>query len=67
WGGAPDRGHARADRAHAWLWAHPLVSSVISGATRVAQVVANAKSAGWQLTAEELEEVNAVLDGSAEA
>ena len=64
---ATERGHAMAELAHAWLLAHPQVSSVISGATRVAQVVANAKSAGWQLTAEELEEVNAVLDGSAEA
>ncbi len=61
---ATERGHTMAELAHAWLLAHPQVSSVIC-ATRVEQVVANAKSAGWKWTAEELEEVNAVLDSSA--
>ena len=48
--------------AHAWLLAHPEVSSVISGATSADQLEANVKSADWSLTADELGEVNALLD-----
>jgi aryl-alcohol dehydrogenase-like predicted oxidoreductase len=47
--------------AHAWLLAHPQVSSVISGATRVEHVQANARAAAWNLTPEELKEVNKIL------
>ena len=50
------------DLAHAWLLAHPEVSSVISGATNADQLRANAKSADWSLSAAELAEVNALLD-----
>jgi aryl-alcohol dehydrogenase-like predicted oxidoreductase len=53
--------------AHAWLLAQPQVSSVISGATKLAHVQSNAKGAGWQLTPAEVNEVNAVLDRSREA
>lgn len=60
---ATERNHTLLELAHAWLLAHPSVSSVISGATKLAQVQDNAKSADWQLTAEELAAVNAVLDG----
>jgi aryl-alcohol dehydrogenase-like predicted oxidoreductase len=59
---AMDRGRTLAELAHAWLLAHPEVSSVISGATGVAQLQANARSADWMLTAAELAEVNALLD-----
>lgn len=59
---AQDRGHTMGELAHAWLLAHPEVSSVISGATKVEQIQANAASADWHLSAEELEEVNKVLD-----
>jgi aryl-alcohol dehydrogenase-like predicted oxidoreductase len=58
-----DRGHTLAELAHAWLLAHPEVSSVISGATSAEQLLANAKSAEWSLTADELVAVNALLDG----
>jgi aryl-alcohol dehydrogenase-like predicted oxidoreductase len=58
---AQARDHTMAELAHAWLLAQPQVSSVISGATRVDQIQANAKSAGWSLTADELAEVNQVL------
>lgn len=47
--------------AHAWLLAQPQVCSVISGATRVEQMTVNAKAADWKLTADELEELNAIL------
>ena len=59
---AKERGHSMAELAHAWLLAHPEVSSVISGATRLEQVQANAASADWKLSADELVEVNKILD-----
>ena len=58
---ARERGHTMGELAHAWLLAQPQVSSVISGATKLEQVQANAKAAGWKLAAEELAQVNAVL------
>ena len=58
---ARSRNRAINELAHAWLLAHPLVSSVISGATKVEHVLANAKSAKWELTAEELEDIEIIL------
>ncbi|MGH2604159.1 MAG: aldo/keto reductase, partial [Dehalococcoidia bacterium] len=46
--------------AISWLLARPTVASVISGATSAGQVEANAGAAGWQLTEEELAEVDAI-------
>jgi aryl-alcohol dehydrogenase-like predicted oxidoreductase len=60
---ARERGREMVELAEAWLLAHPQVSSVISGATKVEHVQSNARAAGWALTADELAEVNAVLDG----
>jgi aryl-alcohol dehydrogenase-like predicted oxidoreductase len=48
--------------AQAWLLAQPQVCSVISGATKLEQVLSNVKAADWTLTSEELAEVNAILD-----
>lgn len=59
---AQERGHTMAELAHAWLLAQPQISSVISGATRVEQVQANASAASWALTPEEFAEVNDVLN-----
>ncbi|HKJ27413.1 MAG TPA: aldo/keto reductase [Anaerolineales bacterium] len=59
---AEARGHSMSELAHAWLLAHPQVSSVISGATRVEHVVANAASAEWTLSAEDLDAVNHILE-----
>jgi aryl-alcohol dehydrogenase-like predicted oxidoreductase len=58
---AEQRDRSMGDLAHAWLLAHPRVSSVISGATSLAQLQTNARAAGWQLSSAELEEVNGVL------
>ncbi len=58
---AKDRGHSMVELAHAWLLAHPAVSSVISGATGLEQIKANAASAAWQLSSDELDEVNKIL------
>ena len=60
---AEERGHTMAELAHVWLLAQPQVCSVISGLTRIEHLEANAKSADWVLSEDELAEVNAVLDG----
>lgn len=60
---AKERGHRMGELAHAWLLAHPEVSSVISGATNLDQIKANAASAAWNLTMQELDEVNKTLAG----
>lgn len=60
------RGHTINHLAHAWLLAHPMVSSVISGATRVEHVLDNTSSADWSLTPEEFEQVESILEGEAE-
>jgi aryl-alcohol dehydrogenase-like predicted oxidoreductase len=54
---AEERGHDMLDLAFAWLLGHPVVSSVIAGATKPEQVAANAATAGWKLTPEEVAEV----------
>ncbi|MCB2178624.1 aldo/keto reductase [bacterium] len=60
---AEERGHTMGELAHSWLLAFPQVSSVISGATKVAHVVANAKASDWTLTEEEFAQVNNILEG----
>ena len=48
--------------AQAWLLAQPQVCSVISGATKAEQVVSNVKASDWQLTVEELKDVEAIIN-----
>lgn len=59
---AQSLGHTVNDLAHAWLLAQAQISSVISGATNVEQLLANISTADWALSAEELEAVNKLLD-----
>lgn len=59
---AEERGHTMAELAHVWLLAQPTVCSVISGLTKMSHLEANAKAGDWSLTAEEVEEVNAILN-----
>jgi aryl-alcohol dehydrogenase-like predicted oxidoreductase len=59
---AQARNRTMTELAHAWLLARPLVSSVISGATRVEHVLANAKGVEWELTPANLEEINTILN-----
>jgi len=54
--------HTMGELAHAWLLAEPQVSSVISGATKVDHLLANAKSGEWDLTAEEISEIRIILE-----
>ncbi|MEZ4671058.1 MAG: aldo/keto reductase [Anaerolineae bacterium] len=58
---AEARGHSLLDLAFAWLLTRPVVSSVIAGASNAAQINANAATAGWMLTAEEMAEVDRIL------
>ena len=53
-----DRGRTLLELAFSWLLAQPAVSSVIAGATKPEQVAANVAAAGWQLTDDELAEVD---------
>ncbi len=54
---AEERGHDMLDLAFAWLLGHPVVSSVIAGATKPEQIAANAATARWKLTPAEVDEV----------
>jgi aryl-alcohol dehydrogenase-like predicted oxidoreductase len=59
-GWARARGRGLLDLAFAWLLGHPVVSSVIAGATSPEQVRANAATADWRLTPAEVKEVGAL-------
>jgi len=57
---ARGRDHTLVELAMSWLACQPLVSSVISGATRPEQVTENVKACGWKLTHEEIKEVDVI-------
>ena len=59
---AQANGHALNELAQAWLLAQPQVSSVISGATKVEHVQSNARAADWELSKEELAQVQVILE-----
>ena len=56
-----ERGHTVLELAFAWLLAKPTVSSVIAGATTPAQIEANAASGDWELSDDEMEELEPIL------
>ena len=56
WG--EERGHSLLEIAFGWLLARPSVSSVIAGATKPEQAVANAAAAAVQLSADEVAEIS---------
>jgi aryl-alcohol dehydrogenase-like predicted oxidoreductase len=58
---ATERGHTLLELAFAWLAAHPVVASVIAGATSPAQITANVAAVEWTLTPDDLAAVEAVL------
>jgi len=60
---ASERGHSTQELAIAWLLANPSVGSVIAGARLPEQVVANVQAADWQLTPEDLHEIDGILNG----
>ncbi|MGF7005276.1 aldo/keto reductase [Aminobacter sp. BE322] len=54
------RGRTILELAFSWLACQPIVSSVIAGATRPEQVVANAAAASWKLSTAELAEIDTI-------
>jgi aryl-alcohol dehydrogenase-like predicted oxidoreductase len=58
---AESRGHTLLELAFGWLLARPVVASVIAGATSGEQARSNAGAAGWQLTAEDLVEIDRIV------
>jgi aryl-alcohol dehydrogenase-like predicted oxidoreductase len=58
---ADERQHTLNELAHAWLLTQPLVSSVISGATKVEHVQANAAASDWELTQDDVAVLNEIL------
>jgi aryl-alcohol dehydrogenase-like predicted oxidoreductase len=59
---AVSRGHTSLELAFSWLASFDCVASVIAGATRAQQVVANAAAASWRLTEEELRQVDVITE-----
>ncbi len=57
---AKTRGRTLLELAFSWLLTRPAVSSVIAGATSPAQVEANVKAASWQLTPEDIAEIDRI-------
>ncbi|MDB5394912.1 MAG: aldo/keto reductase [Rhodospirillales bacterium] len=57
---AEARGHTLLELAFSWLLAQPVVPSVIAGATKPAQIEANAKAGDWVLTPEDLAEIDKI-------
>jgi aryl-alcohol dehydrogenase-like predicted oxidoreductase len=55
---AAQRGRTLTELAFSWLAKRPCIASVIAGATRPEQVEQNVKAVGWNLSAEELAEVD---------
>ncbi len=58
---AEKRGHTLLELAFSWLIAHPVVASVIAGATSAEQAKANGQAAGWKLTKQEMAEVDTIV------
>ncbi|WP_161880374.1 aldo/keto reductase [Deinococcus alpinitundrae] len=57
---AETRNHSLLELAFSWLAAQPVVSSVIAGATRPQQIEQNVAAASWQLSAEDLSEIDRI-------
>jgi len=63
---AQQREHTLADLAIAWLLTEPVVASVITGVSKVEQIIANAHAASWQLSQEEVAEIRTILGEESE-
>ncbi len=58
---AESRNHTILELAFGWLLSHKPVTSVIAGASKPEQVRANANSASWQLSSDDLREIDAIM------
>ena len=61
---AEARSHTILELAFGWLLSHKPVASVIAGASRPEQVRANAKSTSWQLSSDDLREIDAIMESA---
>jgi aryl-alcohol dehydrogenase-like predicted oxidoreductase len=52
------RGHTLLELAFSWLAARPTVGSIIAGATKPEQIDANVKAVGWELSADDMKEID---------
>ena len=57
---AKSHNHSVLDLAMGWLLSHPEVPTVISGATKPEHVLSNIEPSAWQLSKDEMDEVNAI-------
>ena len=57
-----EHGRTVGELAVAWLLAQPVICSVITGATKPEQVVANVMAAGWLLSPGDLAEIERRLE-----
>jgi aryl-alcohol dehydrogenase-like predicted oxidoreductase len=62
---AEAHGHSILELAMSWLASRPNVASIIAGATKPHQLEANAKSAGWKLSAADLAEIDRITGPAA--
>ncbi|MCB1217098.1 aldo/keto reductase [bacterium] len=62
-GWCADQGITLLELAHGWLLRHECVASVISGATKPEQAVANAAAGAWRASASQLQELEEILAG----
>ncbi|MEL6983475.1 MAG: aldo/keto reductase, partial [Actinomycetota bacterium] len=62
-GWCEDQGRSLLELAISWHTSHPLVASVIAGATKPDQIEANVGAAGWALTADQRAEVDGIVLG----
>jgi aryl-alcohol dehydrogenase-like predicted oxidoreductase len=58
---AVDQGHTILELAFAWLAAQPALASIIAGATSADQIRANAAAVAWELSDDDLAEVDRIL------
>src|SRR5947209_509793 len=54
------RGRTMLELAFSWLAARPSVGSIIAGATKPEQIAANVKAVSWELTADEMKEIDTI-------
>ena len=57
---ADERGHTLLELAFSWLAARKPVASVIAGATKPEQIATNAKAVNWQLSIDDLSEIDRI-------
>ena len=58
---AESKGHTILELAFSWLLSHKPVASVIAGASKPEQVRSNTKAADWQLAADDLAQIDAIM------